>query len=48
MKEWEITYTADKHNFKTMVIKAATYTMAVLEFVTKYPQYDYKEVREKK
>jgi hypothetical protein len=46
MIEWEVTYTADRDNYSAEIIVAPTYTMAVLAFIIKYPNYDYSMVRE--
>lgn len=48
MSEWEITYTSAKKTIEKIVIRAETYTMALLNFITKYPKLDYREVRELK
>lgn len=46
MTAWEITYTADKQNYHTEAIDAKTYTMAIIEFMRKFPKAEYIEVKE--
>ena len=46
MKKWKVIYTFNKEYFQETVIIAATYTKALLKFVIKYPNAEYKEIAE--
>jgi hypothetical protein len=46
MTEWEITYTLDRENFLTTTVSAPTYTMALLQFVIKFPNTEYSDARQ--
>ena len=46
MKEWQITYTLDKHVFEIAIIEATTYTMAIIELLRKYPNAEYTDIKE--
>lgn len=41
MRTWLITYTPDKQKSEVALIKAATYTMALVRFVMEYPNCEY-------
>lgn len=46
MKNWIVTYSTDKVNRKVAVVKATTYTMALLQFMIEYPNCEYTGVFE--
>lgn len=46
MSEWEVTYTTDRECYEVAIVRADTYTLAVLEFMTQYPNCDFTRVRE--
>lgn len=46
MKSWIITYTLDKKNFENDIIEATTYTMAIIEFMRKFPKAEYTNIKE--
>jgi hypothetical protein len=41
MKTYLITYTADKEHYDIAVVRATTYTKALLEFTLAYPNCEY-------
>jgi hypothetical protein len=41
MKTYLITYTADKKHYDIAVVRATSYTKAVLEFMLAYPNCEY-------
>ena len=46
MTEWEMTYTEDRENYNVAIVTAPTYTMALLEFVIKFPNCECTRARE--
>lgn len=46
MKDWIVTYSTDKVNSKIAIVKAATYTMALLQFMIEHPNCEYTGVFE--
>ena len=46
MTEWEMTYTADRENYEVAIVTAPSYTMALLEFVMRFPNCECTRARE--
>lgn len=46
MKTWLITYTPDKERSEVTILEAPSYTMALVEFMRKYPDCEYTGVFE--
>lgn len=46
MRTWKVIYTFDKEYFEEIIVIASTYTKALLEFVIRYPNAEYKEIAE--
>ena len=46
MTEWEMTYTVDRENYDVEIVTAPTYTMALLEFVMRFPNCECTRARE--
>ena len=46
MKEWEVTYTEDTNNLEKAIVVAKTYTMAIVEFLARFPNAYYTEIKE--
>jgi hypothetical protein len=46
MRIWLITYTPDKERSESTILEAPSYTMALVEFMRKYPNFEYTGVFE--
>ena len=46
MRTWLITYTPDKERSEVAIVEAPTYTMALVEFMRKFPDCEYTGVFE--
>ena len=46
MTEWELTYTADREKYEVAIVTAPTYTMALLEFVMRFPNCECTRAKE--
>ena len=46
MKNWLITYTLDKVRSEIAVVKARTYTMALVQFLIEHPNAEYTAIFE--
>lgn len=47
MIEWEMTYTENRETYSIAIVTAPTYTMAVLEFILRFPNCECTRVKEK-
>lgn len=41
MSKWRVNYKYNRHHFAAALVEAETYTMALLEFVVRFPNCEY-------